>query len=141
VIDGASLCAPFGLNLPLAPVTYLDGAAPPDPSSYTGGTMSSGRYNLSGVTHYGSGTYSGTRQAVYTIDANAKTIQIAQFSGFIGMTYVNVAPNKVVGTVVCNTGATSVTSFTYYYTAAGATITLTEEGSSDVSTIMLLASP
>jgi hypothetical protein len=135
-IDAAALCAPFGLNLPGAQVTYVDGSAPPDPSTYTGGTMISAKFTLAGVTHYGSGQYTGTRQAIYTIDATAQTIQIAQFSGFIGMTYVNVAPNKLLGTVVCNTGMTTPPpSFSYYYTASGATIKLTEEGSSDVLTI------
>jgi hypothetical protein len=135
-IDAAALCAPFGLNLPSAQVTYMDGSAPPDPSSYTGGTLISAKFTLTGVTHYGSGQYSGTRQAIYTIDAAAQTIQIAQFSGFIGMTYVNVAPNKLLGTVICNTGMTAAPpSFSYDYTATGATIKLTEEGSSDVLTI------
>jgi hypothetical protein len=135
-VDAASLCAPFGLNLPGALVTYMDGSAPPDPSSYTGGTLISARFTLAGVTHYGSGQYTGTRQAVYTIDATAQTIQIAQFSGYVGMTYVNVAPNKLLGTVVCNTGMTGAPpTFSYYYTATGATIKLTEEGSPDVLTI------
>jgi hypothetical protein len=134
-VDAASLCAPFGLNLPAAKVTYLDSSAPPDPSSYAGGTINSGKRYLTGVTHYGSGQYSGSRQAIYTLDANAQTIQIAQFNGYIGMTYVSVAPNKLQGTVVCNTGTTNVTSFTYYYDASGTTLTLTEEGSSDVLTL------
>jgi hypothetical protein len=135
-IDAAALCAPFGLNLPGAQVTYMDGSAPPDPSSYTGGTLISAKFTLAGVTHYGSGQYTGTRQAVYTIDATAQTIQIAQFSGYIGMTYVNVAPNQLLGTVVCNTGMVAApAAFSYYYTATGATIKLTEVGSSDVLTI------
>jgi hypothetical protein len=134
--DGASLCAPFGLNLPGAQVAYVDSAAAPDPTTYTGGTLPGGSLSLRTVTHYGSGTYSGTRQAIYTFDTTAQTIQIASFSGFIGMTYVKIAPNKLLATVVCNTGSTNVTSITYDYTASGATVTLTEEGSSDVLVVM-----
>jgi len=132
-IDAAALCAPYGLNLPFAQVGTLDSAAPPDASTYTGGAITSAKYHLAGVTHYGAGQYSGTRQANFTIDTTAKTIQMATFGGFIGMTYTNVDAKTIQATVVCNTSDAAVSSFTWYYTATVSNLTLTEVGSSDVS--------
>ena len=66
------MCKAVGLNLPFASVSSSDAAAPPDGTAYTGGTILPGKYYLTSVTHYGGGTYSGTKQEQYTIDTTAE---------------------------------------------------------------------
>jgi hypothetical protein len=142
-LDAAALCAPFGLNLPFAKVTYAEAAAPPDSSTYSGGTLVSGKHYLTGVTHYGGGVYAGAKQAQYTIDANAGTIQIGEFTtsgaDFIGMTYVQIDAHTLEATVVCDTDSGASGSQQFYYTVAtsvqGSSLTLAPVGSSDVLTI------
>ena len=140
-IDASALCAPSGLNLPFAKVTYVDGSAPPDGSTYSGGTITAGTYYLSAVTHYGPGLYTGTEQAQYVINATAGTIQIGEFttSGpiFIGMTYVQLDAHTLQATVVCNTSDGGLSSPQFYYTfvSSPGTLTMTEVGSPDVLTI------
>ena len=137
----ASLCKTFGLNLPSASVSNVDAGIAPDSSAYTGGTIASGRYFLNSVTHYGAGSYPGSKQAQYTFDATAKTIVIGEFvplvggSQYVGMTYTEVNANTLRATVVCNSGTTPTGTFDMYYTVNGAQITLTAVGSSDVSVL------
>jgi hypothetical protein len=119
-------------------VTYPDAATLPAASSYAGGTLVSGRYYLTGVTHYGGGTYTGSRQAQYTIDAAAQTIQIGEFvpngggSQYVGMTYSVVDAHTLQVTVVCNTGTSPSGTFDMYYTVNGSQITINSAGSNDV---------
>jgi hypothetical protein len=142
-IDAAALCATTGLNLPAAKVTYVDGSAPPDPTTYTGGTIMSGKHYLTAVTHYGTGTYTGSKQAQYTFNPSAGTIQIGEFTGmgsaYIGMTYVEVDAHTLAATVVCDTSDGGTTSSQFYYTVSstdlGTSLTITSAGSSDVLTI------
>lgn len=139
----AALCKTTPLNLPFATIhTPEAGGAAPDASAYLGGTLVSGRYYLSSVTHYGGGTYAGARQVQYTIDTTAQTIVIGEFvpntpgSGqFTAMTYTLVAPNTLQVTVVCNTGTTPAGTFDMYFTVSGSQIVLTTAGSADVLTI------
>ena len=95
--------------------------------------------------HYGGGTYAGTKQAQYTIDAIAQTIVIGEFvpntpgpGQFTAMTYAIVAPHTLRVTVVCNTGTTPTGTFDMYYAVNGSQTTLTTVGSSDVSVIGVL---
>ena len=137
----ASLCKTFGLNLPFATISNVDAGIAPDSSAYTGGTIASGRYYLTSVTHYGSGSYAGARQAQYTFDATAKTIVLGEFvpnvggSQYVGMTYTEIGANTLRATVVCNSGTTPAGTFDLYYTVNGSQITLTVAGSSDVSVL------
>jgi hypothetical protein len=137
----ASLCKQFGLNLPFAAVSYPEGGSVPDGSAYTGGTLVSGKVYLRSVTHYGGGTYAGSKQAQYTIDATAHTIAFGEFtqsapgSQFTAMTYTVVAPNTLQVTVVCNTGTTPTGTFDMYYSVNGMQTTLTTVGSNDVLVI------
>ena len=55
---------------------------------------------------------------------------------FIGLTYTNASANHLVGTVVCNTSPTNMTTLDLYYTFSGTSITLFQTGSSDVSTLV-----
>jgi len=137
----ASLCKTSPLNLPFASISNVDAGIAPDSSAYTGGTIASGRYFLTSVTHYGSGSYAGSRQAQYTLDATAKTIVIGEFvptvggSQYVGMTYSEIDANTLRATVVCNSGTTPSGTFDMYYTVTGSQITLTDVGSSDVSVL------
>jgi len=137
----ASLCKTSPLNLPFASVSEVDAGVAPDSSAYTGGTIVSGRYYLTSVTHYGSGSYTGSKQAQYTLDATAKTIVIGEFvptvggSQYVGMTYSEINANTLRATVVCNSGTTPSGTFDMYYTVNGSQITLTAVGSSDVSVL------
>jgi hypothetical protein len=137
----ASLCKTFPLNLPFASVSNVDAGIAPDSSAYAGGTIASGRYYLTSVTHYGGGSYSGSKQAQYTFDATAKTIVIGEFvptvggSQYVGMTYTEINADTLRVTVVCNSGTTPSGTFDMYYTVNGSQITLTAVGSSDVSVL------
>jgi hypothetical protein len=135
----ASLCTTMGLNLPFAKVTLVEAGAAPDVSTYTGGALVSGKHYLTAVSHYGGGQFTGSTQAVYTIDATAGTIQIGQFAGngssFIGMTYTNVDAHTLQVTVVCHTGSATPPGPQLYYTVSGSALTMTTVGSSDVLTI------
>ncbi len=137
----ASLCKQFGLNLPFATVSYPEAGSAPDSSAYTGGTLVSGKVYLRSVIHYGGGTYAGSKQAQYTIDATAHTIAFGEFtqsapgSQFTAMTYTVVAPNTLQVTVVCNSGTTPTGTFDMYYSVNGMQTTLTTVGSNDVLVI------
>jgi hypothetical protein len=137
----ASLCKTSPLNLPFASISNVDAGIAPDSSAYTGGTIASGRYFLTSVTHYGSGSYAGSRQAQYTLDATAKTIVIGEFvptvggSQYVGMTYTEIDANTLRATVVCNSGTTPSGTFDMYYTVNGSQITLNTVGSNDVSVL------
>ncbi len=95
------------------------------------------------MTHYGSGLYTGSKQAQYVIDATAGTIQIGEFttSGavYIGMTYVPIDAHTLEATVVCDTGSGGPSTQQFYYavsvSAQGSALTMTAVGSSDVLTI------
>ncbi|HSY37930.1 MAG TPA: hypothetical protein VLA79_00340 [Polyangia bacterium] len=137
----ASLCKTFPLNLPFASVSNVDAGIAPDSSAYAGGTIASGRYYLTSVTHYGAGSYTGSKQVQYTFDATAKTIVTGEFvpivggSQYVGMTYTELNANTLRVTVVCNSGTTPSGTFDMYYTVNGSQITLTAVGSSDVSVL------
>jgi hypothetical protein len=142
-IDAAALCATTGLNLPAAKVAYVDASAAPDATTYTGGAIMSGKHYLTAVTHYGSGTYTGAKQAQYTFNPSAGTIQIGEFVGagavYIGMTYVELDAHTLAATVVCDTSDGGPSSSQFYYTVSstdqGTSLTMTSAGSSDVLTI------
>jgi hypothetical protein len=123
----------------------MEGGAPPDPSTYTGGTILAGKYTLNAVVHYGAGTYAGPNQAQYVINTTAQTIQIGERLGgmtyYIGMTYAPVDATTFAATVVCNTSPDTTTMSDYYFTVSGLTLTLTAAGSSDVLTLKLPALP
>jgi len=131
----------MALNLPGATVTYPEAGAAPDASTYTGGTILSGRYFLTGVAHYGAGTYSGPIQAQYTIDAAGQTIAIGERMGatyYVGMSYTATDAHTLAATIVCDTMPNSPGAVTYDYTVSGSTLTLTAAGSSDVLTLTLV---
>jgi hypothetical protein len=132
----------MALNLPGASVTYPEAGAAPDASTYTGGTILSGRYFLTAVAHYGGGTYSGPVQAQYIIDATAQTIAIGERMGatyYEGMSYAPVDAHTLAASVLCNTSPnSSMSGATYDYTVSGSTLTLTVNGSADVLTLTLI---
>jgi hypothetical protein len=141
--DAGNLCATMTLNLPTATVTNAEAGTAPDPSTYTGGTIVSGRYYLNAVTHYGAGTFTGAKQAQYLIDAAGQTIQIGERSTtatyYIGMTYTPVDPHTLGATVQCNTSPDNLTTMYLYFTVTGSQLKLTTAGSSDVLTLQLSA--
>jgi hypothetical protein len=138
--DASSPCKSPPLNLPFAAVTNTDAGTPPDATTYGGGTPATGKYYWTSITHYGATAYSGSRQALYTIDAVAKTMQIATFQGVIDVTYTNSDAHTLVGSVVCDTVPNDTqTTITWYYTVTGGVITLYQVGASDVLTISLPA--
>jgi len=137
-IDAASLCASYALNVPtFQPMIIADGGAAPDPSTYTGGTPSSGQYYLSGAIEYGS-TYNGPGVEVIIYDASAHTmriidrVQAVQF--YTGLENVrNTDAHTLVGDVVCNTfpnqGLVTQKSWSY---SVGQKLVLSPVGSSYV---------
>jgi hypothetical protein len=140
----ASLCKPFGLNLPGAKVIYAEAGAAPDGTSYAGGAIPAGSYYLNDVTQYGGGTYAGVRQAQYTVDTTAQTIVIGEFvpnaaSRFLAMSYV-VAGNMLYATVLCDS-ASGQSQYNFYFSYSGTTWTLTTVGSSDVLSLRTTFAP
>ena len=137
----ASLCKTLPLNLPFGSITGVDAGVAPDSAAYTGGTIASGTYYLSAVTHYGAGSYTGARQVEYIIDAAAKTIRIGEFlpaggSQYTGLSYAPIGANALQVAVLCNTGG-GAGGYNLYYSVSGTTLTLTVPGSADVSAYRL----
>jgi hypothetical protein len=140
---GSALCNTAPLNLPGVKVTSMsDAGAPPDSSTYTGGTLVTGTYFETGDAHYGGSAYGGPIQAQYKIDASAHTIQIGERTSsatyYIGMTYAQTDAHTLHATVVCNTSPNNLTTLDYDYTLVtgnpGA-LTLSVVGSADVMTL------
>jgi hypothetical protein len=115
-----------------------DGGAAPDPSTYVGGTLASGEYQLSGVTEYGS-YYGGPAAEVIIYDATAHTmriidrIQAVEF--YTGLENVrNTDAHTLVGDVVCNTypnqGLVTQKSWSY---SVGQKVVMSPVGSTYVS--------
>jgi hypothetical protein len=146
-IDAASLCASYALNAPVfQPTLITDGGAAPDGTTYSGGTLGSGQYYLSAVTHYGS-SYGGPNAEVFIYDASAHTmriidrIQAVQF--YIGLENVrNADAHTLVGDVVCNTypNQGNVAQMSWYYTV-GQKLVLQRVGSSDVQSYTIALAP
>ncbi|HLK91229.1 MAG TPA: hypothetical protein VKZ18_15125 [Polyangia bacterium] len=135
----ASLCKAAPLNLPGATVHYPEaGGAAPDASTYTGGTLVSGKMYLTSVTHYGGGTYVGVVREQLTIDTTAQTLVFGEYlpntpgAQYKVMTYTVVSPNTLQVTVACNSASSPSGTFDMYYTVSGSQVTLTTAGSSDV---------
>ncbi|HEY3665204.1 MAG TPA: hypothetical protein VGL19_04350 [Polyangiaceae bacterium] len=139
---GSALCNSIGLNLPSIKLTDMsDAGAPPDSSTYTGGTLLTGTYYETGDAHYGGSAYSGPLQAQYKLDTSAQTIQIGERANgstyYIGMTYTQSDAHTLHATVVCNTSPNSLSTLDYSYTLTTATVktlTMTASGSLDVMT-------
>ena len=54
---------------------------------------------------------------------------------YVGMSYTPADAHTLSVTVICNTSPDTTTTFDYYYTITGSTLTLTQAGSSDVLTL------
>ncbi|HEV3189626.1 MAG TPA: hypothetical protein VGY54_03970, partial [Polyangiaceae bacterium] len=116
----AALCAPVGLNA-IAQKIFVDASAPA-PSTYAGGSLTTGTYILQLVTEYGA-TYSGPIRVMYIFDTTAQTLRIVEDPGngttvYIGLTYT--LPNNgnsIAGSVVCSTAPNQPSSMTWLYTA------------------------
>jgi hypothetical protein len=134
----SSLCKAAPLNLAGGTISLSEAGAAPDASTYTGGTLVSGKSYLKSVTHYGGGPYKGAQQQQMTIDTTAQTIVIGQYlpntpgSQYLVMTYAIVAANTLQVTVACNSQTTPTGTFDTYYTVSGSQITMTTAGSNDV---------
>jgi hypothetical protein len=128
----------------------MDDGQKPDPASFTGGTIESGTYKLTGVVHHGS-HYGGATEETLVVDATAHTLLILDGSGAdasaafatIGYDISTVGGNTLEGQMNCCTSPyvpqyCLVTVRGYYYTFAGtgtgATITWSSVGSEDVQT-------
>jgi len=137
--DAASsqLCAATGINAPVVTVTTItDGTPAPAGSTYTGGTISSGTYYLTAVTHYG-GQYGGPQKSVRKFDATAQTLRTFD-SPFLQGTVLydafaisNADDHTLSGALLCS--STQAVSTSWYYTASGTTITMNQVGSVDVA--------
>jgi hypothetical protein len=137
--DAASspLCNATGINAPVVSVTTItDGTPVPAGSTYTGGTISSGTYYLTSVTHYGT-DYTGPQKSVRTFDATAQTLRAIDSPflqgtvSYTGFNLSNTDAHTLQGSVVCSTAQASTT--TWYYTISGSTLTMSQVGSSDVA--------
>jgi hypothetical protein len=136
-IDATGLCAATPVSATTASTTNVPTGTPPAAATYTGGTIASGTYVLTTVTHYGS-QYGGPPQAIYTFDATNHTLRIVETFGggayyYLGLAYGNVDARSLQGLVACNSSPFTFPTFNWYYTVSGATLTLTQIGSSDVS--------
>jgi hypothetical protein len=135
---GASqLCAATGLNAPVVTVTNItDGTPVPAGSTYTGGTIVSGTYYLTAVTHYG-GQYGGPQKAVRRFDATAQTLRTIESPYLQGTVLYNAYglsnadDHTLSAALVCS--STQAASTSWYYTVSGTTITMSQVGSADVA--------
>jgi hypothetical protein len=131
------LCDATGINAPAVTVTTItDGTPVPAGSTYMGGTISSGTYYLTSVTHYGT-DYTGPQKSVRTFDATAQTLRAVD-SPFLqgtvlytGFNLSNPDAHTLQGSVICSTAQVSTT--TWYYTISGSTLTMSQVGSNDVA--------
>jgi hypothetical protein len=136
-VASSQLCAATGLNAPVVAVTTItDGAPAPDGSTYTGGRISSGTYYLTNVIHYGS-QYGGPQKSVRTFDMTAGTLREVD-SPFLQGTVLysafdisNADDHTLSGALICSSAEAA--STTWYYTATGTTLTMSQVGASDVA--------
>ncbi|HVZ73072.1 MAG TPA: hypothetical protein VHJ20_11905 [Polyangia bacterium] len=137
-VDASSLCV-GGLNAPFAMVTYDLQNSPPAPSTYTGGTLTSGTYYLRVVKHFGN-QYGGPTQESWLVDATAKTIRVLTTAGAVGVAYSNPDAHTLQGNVVCNTTGTPMTSVTWSY-SLGQMLAVSVVDSADVLQLSIPAAP
>ena len=135
-IDAAALCGAIAYNAPVVQaVDVTDGSAEPAATTYTGGTLPTGRYMMTAVTHYGS-QYGGGTSQIIDLDTTAKTMRIAdRLNGAVTYTglqnVVNADAHTLVGDVVCSTAQGLPAQLSWSYTL-GTKLTMSLVGSSDV---------
>jgi hypothetical protein len=134
VATGA-LCAAFPINAPAATITIVNSGKMIDTAAFSGGTLASGTYWLTSVSHFGA-TYTGVTQEILIVDASAKTVEDEFVSGGVstyrGFSYTTPSAAVLAGTPVC--GGTTALSASYTVTGVGpgATVSVNETASSDV---------
>ena len=107
----------------------------PDAAGFLGGTLASGTYFLTSVTHFGA-TYAGATQEVLVVDATAHTLGDASVVGattmYVG--YATTFPSTTVLAGAPSCGGATATSWNYWIvgTGVGSTLSLNAVGSSDI---------
>jgi hypothetical protein len=133
VVDAGpvDLCAPITIGAPPATVTNINNGKAVDPAAFTGGTIPSGTYYLTSVTHFGV-AYTGPTREIWVIDPPAKTLADAALTGttssYAGYAVSNSAPSVLAGVATC--GATGTLSWNYV--VSGGMLSVNPRGSSDV---------
>ena len=132
----SALCAAFAISTPAATITLVNSGKMIDTDAFSGGTLASGTYWLTSVSHFGATTYTGVTQEVLIVDASAKTVEDEFVSGGIstyrGFSYATPSVAVLAGTPVCG-GTTALSAFyTVTGVGPGATLSLNATASSDV---------
>jgi hypothetical protein len=130
-----ALCTAFPINAPAATVTIVNSGKVIDTAAFSGGTLASGTYWLTSVSHFGA-TYTGVTQEILIVDASAKTVEDEFISGGVatyrGFSYTTPSATTLAGTPVCG-GTTALSAFyTVTGVGPGATVSLNATASSDV---------
>jgi hypothetical protein len=129
------LCGAFAIHAPVVTATIVDNGKAPDAAGFLGGTLASGTYFLTSVTHFGA-TYAGATQEVLVVDATAHTLGDASVVGatttYVG--YSTTFPSATVLAGAPSCGGATATSWNYWVvgTGAGSTLSLNAVGSSDI---------
>jgi hypothetical protein len=127
-------CPAIALYQPAAAVTNIASGKAIDVAAFTGGTLESGTYLLTSVSHFG-GTYAGATQEILSVDAAAKTIGDSYILGSADCQVFSYTVATATTLVVTPTsgGAQPLTDYySFVGTGSGATLSVNAAGSSDV---------
>jgi hypothetical protein len=125
------LCAPIAIGAPAATVSNINNGKAVDTAAFAGGTIASGTYYLTAVTHFGA-AYAGPTREIWTIDAAAKTLADAALTGstasYVGYSVSNAATAVLAGVATCGASGTQ----SWNYMVIGDNLSVNPRGSSDV---------
>jgi hypothetical protein len=135
IVATSGLCTAFPINAPAATITIVNSGKMIDTAAFSGGTLASGTYWLTSVSHFGA-TYTGVTQEILIVDASAKTVEDEFVSGGVstyrGFSYTTPSATVLAGTPVCG-GTTALSAFyTVTGVGPGATLSVNATASSDV---------
>jgi hypothetical protein len=132
----AGLCTALSIDAPTATVLNVNTGKSIDAAGFSGGTIGSGTYWLTAVTHFG-GTYAGPTQEIWVVDATAKTLEDAYVAtrgpAYAGFSF-SIGSSGSVLAVAPSCGGAAASHFNYiaFGSGPGATLSVNPEGSSDV---------
>jgi hypothetical protein len=131
----AGLCAALPIDALAATVMNVNTGKAIDAAGFTGGSIGSGTYWLTSVTHFG-GTYAGPTQELWVVDATAKTLEDAYVAtrgpAYAGFSISNGSPSILAVAPSCGGAAASRFNYIAAGSGPGATLSVNPEGSSDV---------
>ena len=129
-------CAAITIGAPAAVVSNVNNGKTIDVAAFTGGTLESGTYWLTSVSHFGGTSYAGTTQEILIVDATAKTVEDAYVAAsgpvYRAFSYTGPTATTLAGTPICGTTSTLSATYTFTGTGPGATFSANASGTSDV---------